>query len=156
MLDDHAKSADQSRARIARLFVDCDAGTYIRVLCEDLGRRIGMPSRMGALLRIGAGPFQLRTSVLPEQIEKNLMVCLLNPLAVLTNPRLEIDGAAARSFIHGNEVQLNADGVAGLPLDQPAHEVLVLHANVLLGSAHAFRRHGSLRLAPTRVFVNEV
>ncbi len=156
ILDDHAKPADQSRARKARIFVDCDAGTYIRVLCEDLGRRIGIPARMGALLRAGAGPFVLHTSVSPEQIEKNLMSCLLNPLSVLANPRLEIDSAAARSFIHGNQVQLKADGVTGLPLDQPAHEVLVLHADVLLGSAHAFQSADSLRLAPTRVFVNEV
>ena len=37
--------------------VGCEAGTYIRKLCDDIGRRLGTGAHMAELIRTKAGPF---------------------------------------------------------------------------------------------------
>ncbi len=139
----------------ARLFVECDAGTYVRVLCEELGRRLGVPARMGALLRVGAGPFHLRDSVTPQQIATQPDLCITDPLTVLDQPRMEIDDRSASRFIHGNEVWLKPPASASRaltasPTDSPL-EVLVTHNGALIGCGHRSIRDGTTVVAPTRV-----
>jgi tRNA pseudouridine55 synthase len=47
----------------ARLKVRCSRGTYMRTLCEDLGRRLNAKAHMGRLIRLEAGGFSLRDAV---------------------------------------------------------------------------------------------
>ena len=47
--------------------VRCDAGTYIRVLCHDIGKRIG-GGHMKELRRTAVGPFTERRAVKTQQI----------------------------------------------------------------------------------------
>jgi tRNA pseudouridine55 synthase len=146
-------------ANRARLFVECDAGTYVRVLCEGLGRELGLPARMGALLRVASGPFALGDSVPPARIEANFEQCLVNPLDVLPNPRIDLDESTMRRFLFGNEIFLESDrvlpqcgGASLLALDASAAHILVTHDGKLLGVAHVFSRDAKTVLAPTRVF----
>jgi len=140
--------------RTARLLIVCEAGTYVRVVCEELGRRLGLPARMGALLRIASGPFELRESVSPQRIATDLASCMTHPLTVLANPRIELDERAAWRFVHGNEVRLDHCSNGSLdPLDaQPATEVLVTRDGALVGCGLLVARDGTKMLAPTRVF----
>ncbi|MHA2401990.1 MAG: RNA-guided pseudouridylation complex pseudouridine synthase subunit Cbf5 [Candidatus Kariarchaeaceae archaeon] len=48
--------------------VRCEAGTYIRTLCEDLGRAAGTRSYMKELRRIQTGPFQENDVVTLHQL----------------------------------------------------------------------------------------
>ena len=141
----------------ARLFMECEAGTYVRVVCEELGRRLGLPARMGALLRIASGPFVLEDSVTPQKIAADPVGCITNPLSVLANSRIELDEREASRFAHGNEVQLAADFCSNGPLgpfdsQQPATEVLVTREGALVGCGFLVARDGATLLAPTRVF----
>jgi tRNA pseudouridine55 synthase len=43
--------------RRALLAIDCEAGTYVRKLCHDLGLALGTGGHMGDLRRVGTGPF---------------------------------------------------------------------------------------------------
>jgi tRNA pseudouridine55 synthase len=140
--------------RMARLMIACEAGTYVRVVCEELGRRLGLPARMGALLRIASGPFELRESVTPQRIATDLAGCITNPLTILANPRIELDERAAWRFVHGNEVQLDHRGNGSLDTSdvQPATEVLVTRDGALVGCGLLVARDGTKMLAPTRVF----
>jgi tRNA pseudouridine55 synthase len=127
--------------RCARLLVECEAGLYVRTLCEELGTRLGVPAHMGWLVRTAAGPFTIGQSKLPPEIQSDPVGCLIDPLAVLAQPRVALDAAEARRFLHGNGVATTA--VAG-----KAGEVLVLHGEKLIGV-------GSLvagALSPLRVF----
>jgi tRNA pseudouridine55 synthase len=138
----------------ARLFVECEAGTYIRVLCEELGRRLSLPARMGALLRTAAGPFRLDDAVLPCQIAADLSGCLVNPLDVLENRRTDVDASAARRFVHGNEINLSSENVAAdLQVGSNAELLVTLNA-ILLGFGNVFARNGVVMLAPTRVLAD--
>jgi len=143
--------------RTARLLIVCEAGTYVRVVCEELGRRLGLPARMGALLRIASGPFELRDSVTPQTIATDLDSCITSPLTVLANPRVELDERGAWRFAHGNEVQLAPDICSNGPLgpfdsQESAPEVLVTRDGALVGCGVLVARGGTKLLAPTRVF----
>ena len=47
--------------------VDCGRGTYIRSLCEDLGKLCGCPAHMRFLLRTKSGAFTLETAMTLEE-----------------------------------------------------------------------------------------
>jgi tRNA pseudouridine55 synthase len=52
------------------LKVVCSAGTYIRVLAEDIGRKLGTGAHLAALRRTGAGNFDLSQAVTLEKLEE--------------------------------------------------------------------------------------
>jgi len=53
-----------------RLRVSCSAGTYIRTLAEDIGRKIGTGAHLAALRRTRAGKFDLSKAVTIERLEE--------------------------------------------------------------------------------------
>ncbi|MBA2606401.1 MAG: tRNA pseudouridine(55) synthase TruB [Acidobacteria bacterium] len=53
-----------------RLRVSCSAGTYIRTLAEDIGRKIGTGAHLVALRRTRAGKFDLSKAVTIERLEE--------------------------------------------------------------------------------------
>lgn len=51
--------------------VSCQAGTYIRKLCSDLGEKMGTQAHMKSLRRTKAGPFSLKYCATLENLEKS-------------------------------------------------------------------------------------
>ncbi len=49
--------------------VTCSAGTYIRSLCDDIGRELGCGAVMTELRRTGANGFSIETAVTLEELE---------------------------------------------------------------------------------------
>ncbi len=54
----------------ARIRVRCSKGTYIRTLCEDLGRKTGWLACMSALTRLRSGPFTLEDSLTLGEVKE--------------------------------------------------------------------------------------
>ena len=50
--------------------VCCSAGTYVRVLAEEIGRELGNRGHLTALRRTGAGKFDLRRSYELDHLEQ--------------------------------------------------------------------------------------
>jgi tRNA pseudouridine55 synthase len=124
-----------------RLRVACSEGTYIRTLCEDLGRSIGVAAHMGALLREASGPFVLAESVLLEDVVENPDGALIAPEHVIPFPTIILDSRAASDFRLGRIVPL--DGGSG-----DKHVFVRDSARVLVGVGETL---GTL-LAPRKVF----
>ena len=61
-------------SQTARIRVACSAGTYIRTLAEDIGRKLGIGAHLLELRRTRSGRFTLEGSYTLEQLES-----LLNP-----------------------------------------------------------------------------
>jgi tRNA pseudouridine55 synthase len=61
------KNIDLSSNTITML-VDCTKGTYIRTLCEDIGKALGCGGYMSALTRTKSGKFNIEHSYTLEQI----------------------------------------------------------------------------------------
>jgi tRNA pseudouridine55 synthase len=50
----------------------CSKGTYIRTLCEDIGRGLGTGAHLAALERTGVGSLAIEESVTLDELEKGL------------------------------------------------------------------------------------
>ncbi|MFB6111719.1 MAG: RNA-guided pseudouridylation complex pseudouridine synthase subunit Cbf5 [Halobacteriaceae archaeon] len=62
----------EQRDRQVLLHIDCEAGTYVRKLCHDIGLAAGTGAHMGDLRRIGTGPFDDRELVYLEDLVDGL------------------------------------------------------------------------------------
>jgi len=129
----------------ARLRVVCDAGTYIRTLCEDIGKQLDVPAHMGSLLRTAAGPFTLENAVAADALLADPGAHMIDPLDVLAQPRVELEPERAKFFSHGNAVDHGALAAYG--------DVLVIIDGRLAGTALATPCADGARLQPTRVFI---
>ncbi|TYP54297.1 tRNA pseudouridine(55) synthase TruB [Thermosediminibacter litoriperuensis] len=49
--------------------VSCSRGTYIRTLCEDIGRALGCGAHLSCLIRTRLGPFHISSSITLEDIK---------------------------------------------------------------------------------------
>ncbi len=52
-----------------RLKVRCGKGTYIRTLCDDLGKKCGCPAHMRSLVRTQSGIFGMDTAITPDEAQ---------------------------------------------------------------------------------------
>jgi tRNA pseudouridine55 synthase len=86
--------------------VECSKGTYIRVLAEDIGNRLGCGAHLGGLRRTATGGFQLDAAVtlpaLEAMDEAARLAVLLPPDAPLAGlPRVDLDAGAERAIVAG-------------------------------------------------------
>ncbi len=80
----------------------CSKGTYIRTLCEDIGKKIGCGAHVSKLRRLAVGPFQDAGSMVTlEQLE----TMLEQDREQLNDLLMPIDSA----LMHWPDVRLNAD-----------------------------------------------
>lgn len=95
------------------LRVACSKGTYIRVLAADIGAALGCGAHLVALRRTVVGELDLANAVtlaeLEAMSEEERGGCLQSVDALLhTLPVLNVEGAEADRFSHGNPVALPA------------------------------------------------
>ncbi len=62
-------SGSSNGLQTATIRVKCSAGTYIRTLAEDIGRKIGSGAHLSELRRTAAGKFSISESITLEQLE---------------------------------------------------------------------------------------
>ncbi len=96
--------------------VKCEAGTYIRKLCHDIGESLGVGSHMTALRRTKAGPFEEKDAVSLVGIkdayefwkggdEKRLREILIpTEYAILHVKRIFVKDSAVDAICHGAPV----------------------------------------------------
>jgi tRNA pseudouridine55 synthase len=102
--------------RRALLRIDCEAGTYVRKLCHDLGLALGTGAHMGDLRRVRAGPFDDREFVtmhdlidalaFARQGEPGALSGVVEPAerALVGLPRVTIADSAAEQVARGATV----------------------------------------------------
>jgi tRNA pseudouridine55 synthase len=101
-----------------KLRVVCSAGTYIRVLAEEIGERLGTHAHLAALRRTRAGSFKIASAVTLDQLEERSLnddraSFLISPEAALPElPSLHLTGEEARSARHGVGVRVSASASA--------------------------------------------
>lgn len=127
---------------VARVRIACSEGTYVRTLVEDLGKAIGIPAHMGALVREASGPFVLYESRTLEEIADRARECLIAPEHIIPFPTIVLDLRHSADFRAGRVVPLPA-GAAG------KHVFVRDESRTLVGVGET---HGAL-LAPRKVFV---
>jgi H/ACA ribonucleoprotein complex subunit 4 len=117
--------------------VGCQAGTYIRKLCHDIGQQIGCGAHMGELRRTKAGPFDETTLVTLQDLmdatwyhknEKNekYLRHLVQPIenAVAHLPKVWVFDTSIDSLCHGAE--LAVPGVSKVHTDIQVGEMVAV------------------------------
>ncbi len=92
-----------------RFLVNCEKGTYIRTLCEDIGKKAGLAACMSGLRRLRHGIFDLEHAYTLCEIEQakneEQLESLILPVdQVLPFPDLTIPGDLSRLLMNGNRL----------------------------------------------------
>ena len=89
------------------LDVECSSGTYIRVLADDIGTRLGCGAHLSALVRTATGPFTLAQALSLLALDEALRQgewrhhVMSLAAAVATFPTLILTAVAAQKLAHG-------------------------------------------------------
>lgn len=95
--------------------VSCSAGTYIRTLAEDLGKRLGVAAHLSALRRTRAGAFELGEArsldQLKEMAEANAVGgAIISPDVVVGHlPALEMGPDDVRRSMNGLNIETESE-----------------------------------------------
>lgn len=93
-------------------YTKCSRGTYIRTLCNDIGKDLGTFGHMSNLLRVGVGPFKIEDSYKVEDLE-NLsqaeIKSLLLPIdsALMKFKSIKIPDNLYKQLVNGVKVRIN-------------------------------------------------
>ncbi len=75
----------ESKTKDHALRVACSAGTYVRTLAEDIGKKIGAGAHLAELRRTKAGKFDLSKAVTIEELEEIVAAAELNDILISMN-----------------------------------------------------------------------
>lgn len=95
----------------AQVVIKCSKGTYIRSIAHDLGQNLQVGAYLSKLTRTQAGKFSIKDSVKLEDlksiedVEKNL----LNPLDIITLPKLEITDDEHKKVLQGQSFEVDTE-----------------------------------------------
>ncbi len=98
--------------------VVCSSGTYVRVLAEDLGKRLNIGAHLIALRRTRVGRFSLAQAVSLEQLAESAKARqaeqFLQPMSAALNiPEIRVDQAEQRDLGHGRALKRKSDHTDG-------------------------------------------
>lgn len=108
-----ATAESRSNFALLKLRIHCSAGTYIRSIARDLGKKLGSPACLYSLMREQAGPLKLDSAItLSELLEKkengDLTQLLIRPESALQLDRVEIDENDCRKLSFGQKLKISA------------------------------------------------
>ena len=92
------------------LRVTCGKGVYIRTLCHDIGRALGVGGHMAFLLRSEAGCFAVQDGATPEEVrraaEAGEIERLLRPMdaPLSAYPAVRLDAGCERQVLNGQPI----------------------------------------------------
>lgn len=101
--------------RICRVLIEvkCSKGTFIRTLCEDIGKVLGVPAHMSFLIRTQAGAYALEQAVTLEKLaqfaaEGRLAEAILNiDTAFEQLEEIHLDTDSYRKYRNGIHLKLD-------------------------------------------------
>jgi tRNA pseudouridine55 synthase len=101
-----------------RMSVKCSKGTYIRVLAEDIGRRLGCGAHLVGLRRTRIGRFDIAQAVTLDALQAMGEAAgrsrLLAAEALVAGlPRVDLDEVQARAICNGQEIDAGAGAQPG-------------------------------------------
>jgi len=108
-----------------RVCVVCSAGTYVRVLAEDFGKRLGIGAHLVELRRTRAGNFEIADAITLGRLSElaksdSASQILISPDAALSHlPTVQLTADDVRRTLHGMDLQIEAGATLNWPDGQP-------------------------------------
>lgn len=115
------------------LVVSCSKGTYIRTLCDDIGRKLGPGAHLAGLQRLSVGSFAIEDALTFEELAMRDLVpdgrsVFTIDTALSTMPRVYLDEEESRRVRHGQRIPKNiqdqSDAYQALKLIGPDGELI--------------------------------
>lgn len=112
----HSIKLLQAKGREALFRVECDAGTYIRTLCVDVGEALGVGAHMEELRRTRSGSMRERESVQLHDLrdafvywkegDESLLRKMVSPMEALLEPlpKVVLKDSAVDAVCHGADL----------------------------------------------------
>lgn len=119
--------------------VECSKGTYIRTLCVDIGKALGVPATMSKLIRTKSGGITEESCLTIEQIEQlaqaNELTHYLLPAdkAISHIPEAAVDDAIGQRALQGQNIFLQAANIHRAEWDDGQIVRLYNHSRIFLG-----------------------
>ncbi len=124
----------------ATLNVSCGSGTYIRTLCADIGKAVGLPAHMKTLVRNAVGRFLLADAVPLESLSSESV----SPMeTALDFPMIAVDYDVAKDLLMGRAVPVAVAQSGKIALFFNGELLALAEANAETGTAHPFKVFGS-------------
>jgi tRNA pseudouridine55 synthase len=135
--------------------VECSSGTYIRVLADDIGARLGCGAHLAALVRTVIGPYTLAQALTLVALQEAVRQgdwqrhVITVPIAGAAFPRLLVTSAAAQSLAHG--VPPTRQGIARVVGSFEAEATVAIFSldGLLLAMASSTVRSADLQQVPS-------
>lgn len=93
----------------------CSKGTYIRTLCDDIGKKLGVGAHLCELERTKIGTFSIEESLSIEELKRlnlnehdNKGVYGMDE-ALSWMPELKIDEEMVKAVLHGNPIKITEE-----------------------------------------------
>ncbi|MBN2383568.1 tRNA pseudouridine(55) synthase TruB [bacterium] len=86
---------------LATFSIQCDRGTYVRVLCDDIGKKTGLGAHLHHLVRDKLGPFELDHAI---TLDDFTLLCQNDPGNLPLIPMNEIIGFLPALVLSGSEL----------------------------------------------------
>lgn len=126
--------------------VACSAGTYVRTLAEDFGKRLGVGAHLAELRRTRVGDFQIQEAKTLEQVkahlaEESLGRILYKPDEALARlPFVDLSADDVRRALNGMYIQVSeaawSDGERVRMRDEHGNLIAVANFNAAQGALH--------------------
>lgn len=94
--------------------VDCSKGTYIRTLCDDIGRKLGCYAHLSQLTRTRSGRFDISQSYTLEEIERMFTdgdMTFLTPIDEVFNEYEKLILTQTKAYKMCNGAKVSVQGV---------------------------------------------
>lgn len=108
-----------------RVRVVCSAGTYIRTLAEDFGRRLGLGAHVASLRRTRAGRFTIAEAFTLERLSELAQSLLIETALISSDaaiahlPAVDLQDDEVSRTLHGIDMQIDDAAVLEWPDCQP-------------------------------------
>lgn len=159
------------KGRFVLFRVGCQAGTYIRKLCTDIGDKLGTRAHMDQLVRSKAGPFTDKTMVTLQDVRdavwyykekenEKFLRHIIRPIEEATNhlPKVWVRDSTVDPLCHG--MDLKTPGIAKVESEIQVDEmlaVLTLKGELIaLGSAKMISKDMQNKEKGLAVKINKV
>lgn len=138
------------QTQIAEVLIKCSKGTYIRSIAHDLGQKLKVGAHLSGLVRTQAGRFYVDKTIKLEDIKtvEDVEKLLINPLDVLTLPKIEINEEENIKVLKGQEIFVNDERLKNhLPL------LILVYNNKINAIAHVDYKEDGNQVRVKKVFV---
>jgi len=152
--------------------IGCEAGTYVRKICHDMGQELNVGAHMSELIRTKAGPFNYSDWVTLQDLEdafyfwkedgdeKELRRCILPPEVAINHlPKIWVDDSCIVPLCHGSDlkvpgvIKLNDFNVEGLVAVMTLKNELICIGQARMTSKAILKEEKGLAVKVEKVFM---